>query len=94
MPRYVKFGASRFVGSGLVFSVAADGTETVVGGFSIDLRPLGFGVDAGFQNCAEFVTAAVIGIRAARRASVDVRRAQSSDWMMTRRPHLIEILLR
>jgi hypothetical protein len=69
----VEFDASLFGGGGLIFKVEADGTETVVGGFNLDLRPLGFGTDAGFQNCAEFITA-VIGIRAARRAGLDVRR--------------------
>jgi hypothetical protein len=65
----IEFDASLFGGGGLIFTIM-DGVETLIGGFRIDLLPLGFGGDAQYQNCAEFITA-VIGIRIAHKLNVD-----------------------
>ena len=68
----IEFDASLFGGGGLIFRVV-EGMEVIVGGFHVDLRPLGFGTEARYQNCAEFITA-VVGIRVARRAGLGVKR--------------------
>lgn len=67
----IEFDGCLFGGGGLILS-RLNGVETLVGGFSIDLRPLGFGTEAQYQNCAEFITL-VIGIRVARQHGMDVR---------------------
>ena len=41
-------------GVGILAYVRRDGTEVLVGGGAMDLRPLGFGTDSSFQNLGEF----------------------------------------
>lgn len=67
----IEFDGSLNGGGGLIYAVANGVDEHLIGGFAIDLRPLGFGTDASFQNCAEFITA-VVAIRTAHLCGCDV----------------------
>ena len=69
----IECDASLTGGGGMIMVRNEDGTETVVGAFTVDLTALGFGTDAGFQNVAEFIVA-VIAIRTAKRMGRDVTR--------------------
>jgi hypothetical protein len=69
----IECDASLTGGGGMIMIRNEDGTETVVGCFTVDLTSLGFGTDSSFQNVAEFIVA-VVAIRAAKRMGMSVTR--------------------
>jgi hypothetical protein len=56
-------------------SLVVDGAEQLIGCFDVDLEPLKFGVEARYQNCAEFIVV-IIALRLARRAGLDEKRVR------------------